>query len=438
MKILIVSMLLQPNSQIGAIRPTNFAKCLAESGHHVDVITMNNKSQKILSNKNLTVYNITNSKFVTFLLNYFIHKITVSRKAEKIKEKKQKKISIFKGVRTHILELIRSTNWKKRGLKHFVKTAKKNQYDIIFSSYGPMGSYLLGRALYKKGFAKYWISDLRDLMIDEIWPTWINRFFGNFHYQMLKEANAITVVSRGAANILINQYCVNDAHRKKINIITNGYEKDYHFYNKNSVADNILRICYTGALYSGQRDMSLLFEAISNLLKTKAINPNKIQIHYAGSESKQLLLQANPYYVDQLIKDHGIVSHNDALQIQSSSDIMVVLSWNTDKEQGILTGKFFEYLSVNKPIISITSGNLPDAELTMLIRNMKLGLACEYVTKKKDIKLLEDYILNCYKSKENGRPMKFESIKKKVEEYRYDNLTKKLESLFRKLNSNFK
>ena len=41
---------------------------------------------------------------------------------------------------------------------------KKNTFDIVISSFGPIGSYLLGYFVSKSKIARYWISDMRDPM----------------------------------------------------------------------------------------------------------------------------------------------------------------------------------------------------------------------------------------------------------------------------------
>lgn len=427
-KILIISMLFQPQNKIGAVRPTNFARWLAEFGHQIDVITLNPESPE-LTYGNLKVFHVPNGKHISDILNKKYNKIAKKKKFGLQKYKEQKEVrSPLKGLRSLLLTLIQSFDWRNQCLKHLSQMSIDDQYDIVFSSFGPIGSYWLGRALYKRRLAKYWVSDLRDLMVSQTLPSWLNRVYGHYQKQMLREATAITVVSDGIALSLTEQYCENKDQKKKVNTINNGYEITHIFHE--SAEDGTLRICYTGTLYSGQRDMALLFEALSALVTEKRVEPEKIEVHYAGGESEELFLQASPYDVNGCIVDHGFVARDDALGLQNNSDLMVVLSWNTQNEQGILTGKFFEYLAVERPIISITSGDLPNAELTHLINDMNLGIACEYVSKNKDLQLLKEYILNCYQCKRKGQQIPFNPRKEMVEEYRYDNLARKLESLF--------
>ncbi|MDD2476667.1 MAG: hypothetical protein PHI32_12245 [Dysgonamonadaceae bacterium] len=434
MKILIISILFQPDNSIGAVRPTNFAQWLAEFGHEVDVITTNQESPKLNKN-NLRIYFVANSKIVSRFLHNTLNKIAANKNTSalknNIKNNKLKSRSPLKGIRTLILNLLQSYDWKNQCLKSFSEKAQEGEYDIVFSSYGPIGSYWLGRSLYKRKIAKYWVSDLRDLMVMGALPSWLKKFYTYFQKQTLREATAITVVSFGADKILSDQYCNNDKHKKKINVIHNGYEVNPISFSLEK-SDYVLRICYTGALYSGQRDMSLLFETISELINDGKIETEKIEVHYAGRESAELLSQAAPYSLNCIV-DHGFIPREDALALQYSSDILLVLSWNTQKDQGILPGKFYEYLAARKPIISIISGDLPNAELSSMVRDISLGIACEYASKQNDIELLKKYILKCYQCRINGEKIPLDPNKEMVEEYRYDNLTRKLEELFNKI-----
>lgn len=430
-KILIISILFQPHNEIGAVRPTNFAKWLAEFGHQVDVITMNPKSTK-LTHGNLKVFCVANGKYHSNFL-----KNTYNKTAEKKKHNFQTEVpsgkknnkSPLRGLRTQLLNLLQSYDWKNQCMKNFSKIVSEEQYDIIFSSYGPIGSYWLGRALYKKKVAKYWVSDLRDLMLVEALPGWLKKYYGYFQKQTIREASVITVPSFGAANILREQFCKIEAQQNKVHVINNGYEFSTTGNKNNFVADDVLKICYTGALYAGQRDMSLLFEAISELITDGELESEKIEIHYAGGDSNELLSQSSLFDLKCII-NHGFIPRSDAIKLQNSSDLMLVLSWNTQKDQGILTGKFFEYMAVDKPLISITRGDLPGAELTNMVRAMNLGIACEYISRQKDLTLLKEYILSCYQYKIKGQQIPFNPCKEMVEEYRYDNLTRKLEHLF--------
>jgi hypothetical protein len=175
--------------------------------------------------------------------------------------------------------------------------------------------------------------------------------------------------------------------------------------------------------------MSMLIEAIGELIKEERIALSNLKLHYAGTNGEYLLNQATEYGIKEIIHDYGYITREQSLELQRSCDILVVLSWNTNKEQGILTGKFFEYFQVYKPIISITCGNLINAELTQIVKNMNLGISCEYISKDKDVGRLKDYLLVQYNHIIKGEPLNYNPKKNMMESFNYKNLSKKMEEI---------
>jgi hypothetical protein len=63
--------------------------------------------------------------------------------------------------------------------------------------------------------------------------------------------------------------------------------------------------------------------------------------------------------------------------MQYESDFILVATWNTISEQGILTGKVFEALMLNKKIVATISGDKENSELKELIDTHGAGIALE-------------------------------------------------------------
>jgi len=141
------------------------------------------------------------------------------------------------------------------------------------------------------------------------------------------------------------------------------------------------------------------------------------------------LNQAHSFGISGVIHDYGYLSRDQSIKLQKSSDILVVLSWNTIREQGILSGKFLEYLQVLKPIISITCGNLEGAELTKMVEDMNLGIGCEYIRKENDFIKLKQYILSQYNRVISGNSLNYDPDVQKLEEFYYGKIVKKVEKI---------
>lgn len=193
--------------------------------------------------------------------------------------------------------------------------------------------------------------------------------------------------------------------------------------------DRTLRIGYTGNMYAGRRDASALFQAVRELIDRGSVAAENVEVHYAGKGSAVFLAQAARFGVVDLVVDHGFVDAEEALAIQEQSDILLVLSWNTRAQQGVLTGKVFEYLAAERPILALTAGDLAGAELTELIDDLGLGFAFEYANGEDAVHLLKGFLLGAYADRRRGVRLSIESTEV-IRPYEYEQISRRLEELF--------
>jgi len=441
MKILICSKLFYPSNRIGAVRPSNFAKYLAEFGHEVTVVTEKNTFEEDFTLPGVKIIRVSNRKLVKKLIDKNTKRVSTNKEKSKgtnqvnntnpsDKNIKSKIKQQFTKNRRQVFTLLVEYDWYKSAKQSIKKQYKKNSFDVVISSFGPLSSFLLGKSIAKLQFANFWISDFRDNMVFDGYPGWLNRLSSNFEKHAVKHAHALTFVSIGQKAIFLNNNNITKNQAKKIHVVYNGYEKKISGNPPIEKEENVLKISYTGQLYSGVRDFSLLFHALDDLINERKINGNKVQIEYAGQNSDELKLQVNKFkHIEKICIDYGFVSREKALEIQKGSDILVALTWNTHKEQGILTGKFLEYLQTKKPIIALTSGNLPHGELTQMIQELKLGIACEYINYNEDYLKLKNYIQNQYNLIMDNKELNFAPDLKKISEFHYENIVLNFEKI---------
>jgi hypothetical protein len=58
--------------------------------------------------------------------------------------------------------------------------------------------------------------------------------------------------------------------------------------------------------------------------------------------------------------------------LEASADILLLLNWNNPREKGVLTGKLFEYIAAERPILSM---GLIDNEASKVIKKEGFGLS---------------------------------------------------------------
>jgi hypothetical protein len=445
MKILICSKLFYPNNAIGAVRPSNFARYLSAFGHEISVITEetnNNIENPGFENiKIIRISNSNNIKKLIALTNRIVSAKNIKREKNvrlKIKNTQPhyvKKPLIFqikefyKTSRAQIYNLFIEIDWFIRARKVARNKYGRNSFDIVISSFGPIGSFYLGYFIIRSRIAGHWISDLRDNMQTVFYPFWLNGINKVAERIMVQRADAITLVSHGQVSMFCQSLNTVAFDRNKIFVINNGFENAFSPI-QYECKDNILRLSYTGQLYTNFRNLKILFHAVNDLIETGLIDTSRILFYYAGPDGTDFNNQAGVYQnILKICKNFGLVDKSSALDIQKSSDILVALTWNSKTDQGMLTGKIFEYMQANKPIISLTTGNLINGELTQMVEKLKLGIACEYIAFEKDYSRLRGYILTQYNQKQEGKSLVFNPDFEAIQRFQYENITKELNKI---------
>ena len=250
MKILIISDLFYPTNEIGALRPTKIAKKLLEKGYQVDVYTRYKSECKYCS----TLYGFEE------LANPCINKV--------INKKSNGRIT-NKGLMYQLKRSYRASRSLKRSrgmllnFKNWLKDKKNNEYDVVFSTFGPMSSLWCGLYYKKKNPKAKWICDFRDPIKDENTPFIYANYFRHIEKKACKKADAIVAVSNGYLKRITK-----GKFQDKAYMIPNGYDES-DLISEDLLSNNKLTIAYVGTLYEGIRDLSPIFKAI----KEKNLQP---------------------------------------------------------------------------------------------------------------------------------------------------------------------
>lgn len=232
---------------------------------------------------------------------------------------------------------------------------KKHNIDLIYSSFPAPSSHVVARRL-KKAADLPWVCELRDLWVDsphDVPRGSFARFNKWFEKRILKEANAFIGVTKKITDVLQNKY------NKSSHTIYSPIEP---FRNQPQTSDNVFCIVYTGALYSGSRDISSLIRAIKLLEKRGEVSPKSLIFRYVGYDDRTSIeAMFARYDATAYLSYGGRVSRDEAMLEQSRAALLYVVPMSSDKRfDGIMTAKVFEYLGHRKPILatSVIGGEL--------------------------------------------------------------------------------
>lgn len=351
--------------------------------------------------------------------------------------------------------LLDAHNWTARAkratagsLVSFTETAG---FDAIFSTYGPFGSLWFGNVLADHNPHAVRIADMRDAMVipSLIWT--VKGFLAWEEHRTLKDASVVTVISKGVRTAILEQKW-NWRYTNKIYVLPNGFlrreksprpnssdeaakkKASNSFLHRQKSLDPAaedspgpLRIVYTGQMYRGDRDPSPLFRTLRVI---KDEDPRaEVEVHYAGNQGYVMEAAAAEYGLAEIVTDHGVLPHEEALALQEQADLLLVLSWNRRANQGIISGKFGEYLACEKPILALISGDLARAELSSLISAMNVGHSHEAVSGEAGDATLTEFLRDAVTRRNSGRPLRYEPVETEVNTFDYTTITEKLEHL---------
>lgn len=454
--ILVISQSFAPKNAIASIRFTKMVKYLARTGEYHFWVVCVGLSEDAIRDELLQRDIEEVAEYVTVLPVYMNKKllknikgIFAGRKASVITDKgnspKEKK-NLYYAIQNNfvmcrqegmagsarrwlgrlmlavndVYDLIYETRFAYKGAK-ISKQIPINEMDAMISTYPQIGGMLLALKFKKGRRDLKWIVDYRDpvraksIMIKKIMS------------QIALRADMAATHIVGASK----SYVGSGKQLRKFHMILNSYDKE-DLIGICSVQNEKLTICYTGSLYIGKQDMTLLFRIIHELGEEGKLNKERIRIVYAGAHYHVLKNQVEKFGLDAITDNRGKVSRKESLQIQKQSDILCALTWNNIGDDDVIPGKVLEYFMMEKPIFAIASGDKPDSILKHVMMKANIGYCLEEAECEKYYEEAKKWFLDKYlEFIENGQVV-FEPNEKEIEKYSSENMAKRFGMLIEK------
>lgn len=248
------------------------------------------------------------------------------------------------------------------GYKEGKRYISSQNVSHLITSYRPFSNVFIGYLLKLKFKKLVWVVNFHDFPIDEIRK---NVYFQPLQElvwkKMLKQSNHCITVSKGVENH-IRKLSTN------VTTIMNGVviRKSTNKHNKK------FKIAYTGSLYHNLSKPELLFKVVRDLLRSGHFLKEDIEIVYAGKDTNLWNLLICEFELQNVFTNLGNLTSQEAMAVQDSAQINVLLTWASVYQSGVITGKFYEYLGSTNPILAIINGVM-DNEIKQLFDELKCG-----------------------------------------------------------------
>jgi hypothetical protein len=171
---------------------------------------------------------------------------------------------------------------------------------------------------------------------------------------------------------------------KPIEVITNGYDISEKI---ESNLDAQFSIVHIGSLLTN-RNPEILWEVLSELKEENKAFSKALLIKLVGTVSEDVLKSIEAVGLTANYKTLGYVSHQEAIQIQHDTQVLLLVEMDSPETKSIIPGKLFEYVAANRPILAIG----PDgSDVEGILKETNAGVYFPYTEKEKLKKQLQFY-----------------------------------------------
>ncbi len=388
-KVLIITYYWPPSGGAGVQRWLKFAKYLSTHNYEPIVLTVDDKLASYPQKDESLIEEASNN--ITFRTKTFeLYSLYTSLKKNKeipyggFSNEQEPNIiqKAARFVRGNFFIPDPRKGWNKYALKKAIELISEHNIETVITTSPPHSTQLIGLSIKKKFPSIKWIADLRDpwtdiYFYDKFYPSSLARKIDHNYEKAVIEKSDITItVSPSIQKTLQNRYS-----KANIRVITNGYDELDFAKDKFKAVKKNTNIVYTGTITTDYPLMEII-----ELSKRFPI----YKFHFIGSiprEFKEMVESNN--VIDNFIFQKAI-PHSKITQEMINAGILLLLIPKVPQNEGILTGKLFEYLGSKTPILAIGPIN-GDVESIIAETNSGLYYSYENLSNIKDSSLQDLY-----------------------------------------------
>jgi hypothetical protein len=242
--------------------------------------------------------------------------------------------------------------------------------DVIYASGPPHTALVVAHRLSRR-YGIPWVAELRDLWVDnhyQVSSGWREKRMERLERRVLSSAWGFVTTTDQQAEILQSKY------RRPAAVVLNGFDPQ-DFPSAQDLSPTVaarsetngITLVHTGSIYSGKRDPSPLFEALS-LLGPLA---DQVRVNFYGEHLEAVSEMIRRFRVERFASVFGPIPYRDSLKIQCEADVLLLLVWNHPGERNICPGKLFEYIGSRRPILMM---GYPDSAAAHILKRRNLGI----------------------------------------------------------------
>jgi glycosyltransferase involved in cell wall biosynthesis len=257
-----------------------------------------------------------------------------------------------------------NVTWNVTAIPKAISIARREGIDVVMTTSPPGSVHLIGAAVQAATGAK-WVADLRDSLVSH--PHRRDDGLGPRAKQQAVRGVAQLVARRADAIVTAADAIADEARalhpRGSVTTIENGCDFDDFAGIEYERADRF-RVTHAGSFF-GKRDPKPFLRALADS------GLEDVTVRFLGD-----FRPGDREFVDELgvsdrveLVDH--VPRRRSLELQRASDVLLLLIPEAGgRGRGVLSGKVFEYLAAERPILAVVP---PDGAAARLLRDTGAG-----------------------------------------------------------------
>ena len=311
--------------------------------------------------------------------------------------------------------------WVKPSVEFLTDYLTENPVDVIISTGPPHSMHLIAQQL-KESFDIPWMADFRD--------PWTDLYYNKEFFQLgfakrknkrleekvLKSADVVVTVGNE-----LKKYF--ERFNSNVEVIPNGFDDEVDNHEKIELSQKF-SLSYIGLLPKSSLPTNLLM-AIQRLIDENSDFKNDIELNFIGDIHESVSALIHELQLSNYTNFFGYVPHKEAIKYQKSAQVLLVLIPNVDGNKGIITGKVFEYMAANRPILALGPIN---GDLQSILTNSNAGTIIDY----DDYVKIKSVLIELYTK---FKTQKLAIRSKGIEKYHRRNLTKQLAAIIKQIKS---
>lgn len=283
--------------------------------------------------------------------------------------------------------------WNRYAMTKAKELIKKYNIELVITTSPPHSTQLIGLKLKKLFPNVIWISDLRDPWTDiyfynKFYPTKLARSIDSkFEKEVVEHSDITVTVSPSIQKTLQNRY-----PNSAVKVLTNGYdptdfgEELFESKSKNK------EIVYAGTITTDYPLKEII-----------AIAKNNAELHFRfiGSHPREFREMLEKEKVSDRFVFQKSIPHNEVTREMINAGILLLLIPKVPQNEGILTGKLFEYIGSKSPILVIGPEG---GDVEAIIKETNSGV---YINYNNAVHISNTDIQELYKTRVNSKSEKY-------------------------------